>query len=176
MFFRWTYNSSYCGFLVVSSFVRNTSPHLLSLSEWNVYLVPKKRCIPKSHWNIALRITWHLCFRHVALSPYSIFIQIHLVLKKRISQNIFNQHIINLEPSYSSILHILGNVHMQKIELKSIKVRVKIQFFYISYIFKMRFISHALKGWMHPCKHYKTNNMHPFTIFFAEPRFSVVVV
>ena len=160
MFFRWTYNSSYCGFLVVSSFVRNTSPHLLSLSEWNVYLVPKKRCIPKSHWNIALRITWHLCFRHNASSPYSIFIQMHLVLKRGF------RIIIKLEPSYSSILHILGNVHIQKIELKSIKVRVKIQFFYISHIFEIRFISHALKGWMHPCKHYKTNNMHPFIIIF----------
>ena len=78
---------------------------------------------------------------------------------------IFNQHIINLELSYN-ILHILGNTHLQKIDSKSIKVRVKIQFFSISHIFEMRFISHALKGWMHPCKHYKTNNMHPFIIIF----------
>ena len=67
----------------------------------------------------------------------------HLVLKRGFR---INQHIIKLEQSYSSILHILGNVHIQKIELKSIKVRVKIQFFYISHIFEIRFISHALKG------------------------------
>ena len=82
---------------------------------------------------------------------------------------IFNQHIINLELSYN-IPRMSGNSNLQKIDLKFIKVRVKIQFFYISHIFEMRFISHALKGWMHPCKHYKTNNMHPFIIISFLPR------
>ena len=89
-------------------------------------------------------------------------------------ENTNNQHIINLELSYN-ILHILGNTHLQKIDSKSIKVRVKIQFFSISHIFEMRFISHALKGWMHPWKHYKTNNMHPFIIIFS-PRQDLVLL